>query len=274
METLDLSLDLIDPPLVVERRTLDTEGFRELVADIRDHGLIQAITVRPVANRFRVVAGYRRCEAARAAGLIVIRATIRDMTDAEELAARGRENAHRENPNAAEEGALFAAMQEGLGLTTARIADDVGKSYDYVAGRLELVRGPENIREAVMEGAVSFSVARELLRCAHPADRDNLLYHARRGGCTVALMRSWVHEAAVQRAAQPPTADPLAPVVSQGAPPVPMGVCEWHEKPVPLDSLLSFRVCTTCYQALLAFREDLKRQDAVAEREGAHVEGT
>ena len=262
MHTLTLSLDLIDPPLVLERAELHTPAFEDLVADVRARGLLQPIVVRPLEGRFRLVAGYRRTEAARQAGLLEVPAVVRELDDAEELAARFAENAHRENPSPVEEGALFAAMQEGLGFTAAAIAQRVTRSHAYVATRLELVRGPENVRDAVQAGEISFSVAHELLRCDHSADQAHLLHHAKAGGCTAVLMRGWVTDAARRRALQPAGADPAAAVVSAAAPPILTGLCDWHEKPVPLDGLLSFRVCNVCYQALLQLREHMKAQDA------------
>lgn len=269
MDTRTLSLDLIDAPLVQERAAVDGEEFRELVADVAARGILQPILVRPVDGRFRVAAGDRRRRAAIAAGLLEIPAVVHDLSDEDELAVRYRENAHRVNPNPVEEGALFAAMHEGLHLTAAGIAERVGKSAAYVGARLELVYGPPPVREAVLAGEISFSVARELLRCAHPTDLEHLLYHARRGGCTADLMRSWVAQAARTRAAQPAGTDPAAPVVSRDTPPVLLGVCEWHEGQVPLDGLLSYRVCAACYQALRNARDELKAQDAAAGGGGA-----
>lgn len=242
----------------------DGEAFAELVEDVRAHGLLQPLVLRAVDGRYRVAAGYRRWKAAKAAGLLEVPATIRAMDDTEELTTRFRENAHRENPNPVEEGVLFATMHEGLGLTPDAIAQRTGKSAPYVRARLALVQGPDGIRDAVLDGTISFSVALELLRCPHPKDQENLLGHARRGGCTAELMRAWIKDATRARAALGPGADPATAVVQPDTRPVLLGVCDWHEGQVPLDNLLSFRACGQCYQVLLALRERVKQDEQAA----------
>lgn len=264
METLSIPLDLIDPPLVVERVQLEANEFNELVEDVRARGILQPLILRALEGRYRVAAGYRRYMAAQRAGLLEVPAVVRAMDDTEELTTRYRENAHRVNLNPVEEGIMYATMHEGLGLTAAAIAQRTGKAPAYVGARLALVQGPEPIRDAVLDGTISFSVALELLRCPHPKDQENLLGHARRGGCTAELMRAWIKDATRARAALPEGTDPATVVVQADTRPVLLGVCEWHEQQVPLDSLLGFRVCNVCYQVLLQLRERVKQDELAA----------
>jgi len=271
METRSIPLDLIDPPLVLERVNAEGPDFQELVEDVRERGLLNPLLLRAIDGRYRVAAGFRRYRAAQAAGLLEVPAVVKAMDDAEELTTRARENLHRVNPNPVEEGILFATMHEGLGLTPDAIAVRVGKSRPYVAARLELVHGPEGIRDAVLDGSISYSVARELLRCPHPKDQENLLGHARRGGCTAELMRAWVQDATRMRAALPSGVDPATTVVQTDQRPVLTGICEWHEGQVALDQLLHLRVCGACYQVLLAIRERVKEDEAAAAAGGAHA---
>ena len=273
MDTQEVSLDLMDPPAVVERAQVAGEELNELVADVRARGLISPIVVRAVEGRFRVVAGYRRYLAAQAAGLLTVPTIVRAMDDAEELSLRYRENAHRVNPNPVEEGALLAAMQEGLGLTTPAIAERIGRSPRYVHARLALVHGPESVRDAVLGGDVSFAVAQELMRCQHAGDQAFLLGHAKSSGANATLVRQWVEDAGRRRAALPAGADREAPVVSASAPPIILGMCEWHRGQVPLDNLLRFGCCAQCYQYLVAIRDKLAADEAAAPGGVDHVEG-
>ncbi len=263
---LTLSPDQIDPPLIIAREQMDPARFEELVADVKAHGLEQPIIVTRHAGRFRLVDGYRRWQACQRAGMVEIPCVLKDLDEAGEVETLLRVALHREDFNPVEEGKMFAVMHEGLHLTVDGIAQQVGKSPSYVAARLAIVHGPEDVREALRTGEITLSVARELLRCQRDDDRDYFLGFAKGGGATADTVRRWITERALQRASTPAPPDPGA-IVSAAAPYQPiMGSCEWHRGAVPLDGTLSFRVCGQCYQALTALRDDMERQDR--EREG------
>jgi ParB/RepB/Spo0J family partition protein len=260
MQTVPLSLDLLDQPLIAIRQDMDPVRFQELVDDVRTHGLEQPIIVTPVNGRYRVVAGWRRTLACRQAGLLEVPCVVKALDEAGELETMLRENLHREDPNPVEEGALFATMHEGLHLTVSGIAIAVGKSVSYVAARMAIAHGPEDVREALRAGEISLSVARELLRLENDQDRDYLLHHAKSGGATSDTVRRWVSERLMARAA-----DAAAQTPSGAPPAVPeyqpiMGTCEWHKGQVPVDGTLSFRVCGDCYRFLTQVRDKMADQ--------------
>ncbi len=277
MHTVDISIDLIEPPAVVMRETIEGEAFDELVADIQENGLLQPLVVcqipkaaldwpaddprwnipegTPWPAHYRLIAGWRRLNACRRAGMLSVPCNVIETNELGEVRTMLRENLHRENPNAAEEGAMFAAMNETFHMTYEGIAQELKKSVGYVATRVALVRGPEEIRDAVRSGRISFSVGLELARCAHPADRERLLYHAQRGGCTAAVARMWVDEAEALRAIAPTWTDPAAPVVTEEAPPVILGACDFHEGQVPFNELVYPKMCAKCYTFVLACRD-------------------
>lgn len=286
MDVQRVPLDLIDPPLVVSRLQLETPAFEELVADIREHGitvpLLLAVyeTADPaplaripdegrvdtlrVTRRYRVVDGYRRYNAAKRLGLLEVPAIVQPADEQAELSTLMRVALHRADLTPVEEGVMFQAMHEGLHLTPQGIAEQVGKSRAYVEARMTLAAGDEAVVRAVQAGEVTFSVALELLRVEHPKDREWLLYHAVRGGCTTETMRGWVRDALVRRAAAPAGADPAAPVVSAAAPPVILGDCAWHDGKVPVVELRSLQVCADCYAFLLQTRNRVAAEPAAA----------
>ncbi len=257
MELRTISLDQLLPPVVVMREDMDTDQLRELVADIRAHGIEQPLIVTPFEGKFRVVAGYRRKLAAQLADLLEVPCVVKELDEAGEVETMLRENLHRENPNPVEEGKIFQVMHEGLHLTVEGIALRTNMSPSYVRSRMEIVTGPPDVREALRSGEISLSVARELLRASNDDDRQYCLYYARSGGATTDTVRRWVQERNLARlggiTGPAPTDAPsnVAPVGPL------MGNCEWHKGQVELDRTLSFRVCGDCYQALTKLRDEL-----------------
>ena len=101
------------------RQTFDAESLAELAASIREQGIIQPLLVRPLADRpghYQIVAGERRWRAARQAGLGQVPVHVREMSDAEVMAAALIENLQRENLNPMEEAQALQQLRETLKL--------------------------------------------------------------------------------------------------------------------------------------------------------------
>lgn len=277
METRSLAVDQILEPMIVVRENLETQEFLELVGDIKAHGVEVPIIVRPINGKYRVVDGYRRWRAARQAGLLEVPVEVRDMDDETEVMLLMRVALHRQDFTPLEEGKMFAVMHEGLHMTYPGIAKEVGKSVAYVATRLAVVRGPEDVRAALAAGDITLTVAEELLRVTHDGDRAYLLHWASTQGASGATVRGWVQERLTARAMQPAAPAPATAAEEYGTPPVAMGVCEWHNGPAALNDLLSLRVCTACFNQL----QDIKRrlqaayqqdEEATHAHTGAHAD--
>lgn len=273
MQVQNLSLDQLRPPVVIMRDDMDIDKLRELVADIKANGLEQPIIVTPFEDKYRVVAGWRRKLAAEQAGLLEVPCVIKEVDEAGEIWTMLRENLHREDPNPLDEGKMYAVAHEGLHMTVEGIALHVSKSPAYVRNRLALVRGPEDVREAVRAGQITFSVALEILRCNDERDRQYVLYHAALGGCTTDLARRWVDERNVARAAGQTGAAPTDAPTAGGTPATLQGRCDWHMGQVPLDGTLSFQLCGECYQWLTNRRDELLREASATEGGATHVAG-
>lgn len=273
MQITILSVDAIDEPLIVVREEIETEDYRDLIGDVRAHGVEVPIIVRAINGRFRVVDGYRRWRAARAAGLLEVPCEVRDMDDDEEIALLMRLALHRADFTDLEEGKMFATMHEGLHLTYEGIAERVGKSVGYVTDRLILIRGPLDVRLAVAAGEIGLSVALQLMRVVHQGDRQYLLYWARTQGYSVAEARRLVSERLTARAMEPVAPPPATAAEDYGTPPVATGLCEWHLGPAPLNGMISIHVCAPCHGQLAEIRERLRAQAIRGEAGGADVPG-
>lgn len=145
------------------RKNFDPEPFGELVASIKEYGLVQPIVVRPRGAGYELVAGERRWRAAKEAGLATIPSVIKRSTDAESLEIALIENLQREDLNAIEEATAYNQLIEGFDITQAELSTRVGKSRAAITNTLRLLQLPESIKRLITEGNISSGHARALL---------------------------------------------------------------------------------------------------------------
>src|SRR5579863_5354007 len=148
-------------PAQIERRAhFDKTALSELADSVKAHGVVQAILVRPKngGDTFEVVAGERRVLAARQAGLEVINATVRELTDEEVYKLQLIENLQREDLHELAEAEGYEALAK-LGYSIEQMAADVGKSKSTVRARMKLLALDPASRQAMYRGELSASVA-------------------------------------------------------------------------------------------------------------------
>lgn len=163
-ESVRLSINEIEPNHDQPRKNFKPEALSELSESIKEHGILQPLLVRPLADgSYRLVAGERRYRAARMAGLTEVPVTIREMTDEEESIFALIENLHREDLNIIEEAEGIKTLIDTFGLTQEEAAKRVGKSREAVTNILRLLKLPEDISEYVKQGKISMGHARALL---------------------------------------------------------------------------------------------------------------
>lgn len=170
-----LSVDEIEPNREQPRKTFDETALAELSDSIREHGVIQPLLVRPMADgSYRLVAGERRYRAARMAGLTEVPVTIREMSDEEESIFALIENLQREDLNAIEEAEGLKRLIDSFGLTQEQAAARVGKSRTAVTNSLRLLNLPAEIAALVKDGKVSMGHARALLSVADATELSRI----------------------------------------------------------------------------------------------------
>jgi ParB family chromosome partitioning protein len=145
------------------RKQMDDKAMAELVASIREFGIVQPVVVRPVGAGYELVVGERRWRAAQQAGLKSIPAIVRSSTSTESLEMALIENLQREDLNAIEEGLAYRQLIEDFGISQNEIAKRVGKDRATVANTLRLLQLPAEIQRMVIDGEVTSGHARSLL---------------------------------------------------------------------------------------------------------------
>ncbi|MBN1585264.1 ParB/RepB/Spo0J family partition protein [Candidatus Uhrbacteria bacterium] len=139
--------------------------LEELTDSIREHGIIQPLTVTPNADgTYELIAGERRLRAAKMAGLESVPVMVRQSVgNRERLILALIENIQREDLNPVEEAAAYDRMSREFGMKQEDIAKKVGKARSTVANTLRLLELPSEIREAISEGVVAAGTARAIL---------------------------------------------------------------------------------------------------------------
>jgi len=160
---LQVPLEKIRAGSLQPRKSFPPEAFSELVASVREKGVLQPVLLRPTQDGFELVAGERRFRAAESAGLSQIPALVRKLSDREALEVALVENVQRTDLNAIELAEGYHRLQRDFSLSQEQIAERVGKDRATVSNTLRLLRLPAPVRQAVVEGSLSAGHARALL---------------------------------------------------------------------------------------------------------------
>ncbi len=167
----EVSIELLRRNPDQPRRHFDEAELDELSASIREHGVLQAILVRPApgaSGEFQIVAGERRWRAAQRANLSTVPVLIRDLTDAEVAEISIVENVQRADLNPLEEAMGYKALLDRFGRTQETVAKTVGKSRSHVANALRLLNLPESVRDHLSTGRLSAGHARAIASSPDP----------------------------------------------------------------------------------------------------------
>lgn len=183
--TAEIPLTKLAPNPFQPRQSMDPEEFASLVDSIRLHGVLQPIVVRPLRDKFEVVAGERRWRAAEAAGLEAIPAVIMSLTDQEALELALVENLQREDLNSIQRARAYQRLLDEFGLTQEQVAGRVGKSQPSVANALRLLNLPLQIQAAIEAGRISEGHARAILALGAEADMLRLWQRVEQRGLSV-----------------------------------------------------------------------------------------
>jgi ParB family chromosome partitioning protein len=164
-----LPLALMQAGAFQPRRSILQQPLEELAASIKANGVIQPIVVRPLlggavgAARYEIVAGERRWQAAKLAGLADIPVIVRELTDSQSVAVALIENIQREELTPAEEARALQRLTEEFALTHAEVAEAVGRSRAAVSNLIRLLDLPAEVVALIDSKALSMGHARALL---------------------------------------------------------------------------------------------------------------
>jgi ParB family chromosome partitioning protein len=170
-ELLHIPVDQIDPNPFQPRRQFDPSEIAALADSLRQHGMLQPVLVRPVADRFQLIAGERRLRASIDAQLHEIPARVMDLDDQRVSELAMVENLQREDLNAIEKATAFRNYIETYGGTHEELASRLGLDRSTVSNMVRLLDLPAEVQEAVRQKKISPGHARALLALNDPAQQ-------------------------------------------------------------------------------------------------------
>ena len=165
MPVFSCGIEELQPNRYQPRKNFHDENQKQLVASIKNSGIIQPLIVRKFGNSYEIIAGERRWRAAQAAGLKDVPIVIREATDMQAAEMSLIENIQREELNPLEEAAAYITLNEKFSLSQEEISFRVGKDRSTITNTIRLLKLPAKIKAALTEKKISAGHARCLLAC-------------------------------------------------------------------------------------------------------------
>ena len=180
----EVGVDRLQPGRYQPRGHVRDESLAELAESIREQGILQPLIVRAVpggpyaadAKPYEIVAGERRWRAAQLAGLATVPVIVRELDDRTALAVALIENLQREDLNPIDQARSMLRLVEEFDMTHDAIAKALGRSRASVTNFLRLLDLADDVKDAMVHGAIDMGHARALL----PLDRERQVAMARR----------------------------------------------------------------------------------------------
>jgi ParB family chromosome partitioning protein len=263
-----IDVERITPNPEQPRLAFDPAALDELSASIKEHGVLQPILVRPLAdNEFQLIAGERRWRASKAAGLDTIPALVEDIDDDTALEISIIENLQREDLSPLDEAAMYDRMVRDHGYSVRRLAQKLGKDKGYLENRLRLADAPPEIRELVSLRKDTLSAAYELMRVDDQRKRKKLADQVARGELTLAKLHEKIEgrprrAAVAETATDEPAADAATDGTADEAEAAWTGRARQSAGPIREDALISAK--QQLADAVEEFLEVLRGSDVVS----------
>ena len=189
-----LPVSAISPNPAQPRKIFAQDGLEELAASIREHGVLQPLSVRRVGLGYELVSGERRLRASKLAGLEEVPCILVSVDGQESSLLALVENLQRRDLDFVEEAAALSALIQTYHLSQEEAARRIGKSQSAVANKLRLLRLPPAALTVLREHGCTERHARALLRLDDPAVQEEVARYVAQEGLTVARTEQYVEE--------------------------------------------------------------------------------
>lgn len=169
-----VSIEIIHPNPKQPRTHFNETELEELSESIREHGVLQPLLVRKKGDEFEIIAGERRYQASKIAGLSELPVIIKDVDDQKMLELALIENLQRSDLNPIEEAKGYCQLIKASGMTQEALSKAVSKSRSAITNSLRLLDLPERVQELLFEGKLTAGHARAILAVPFEEQRIKL----------------------------------------------------------------------------------------------------
>ena len=170
----EIPVEKICPNPNQPRTEFDDEGIDELAASIEKQGLLQPIVVRPLGDKYEIIAGERRWQACKKLGKEAIPATVLQVDSSKSFELALIENLQRINLNPVEEARGYKELIAVTGMSQTQVAEAVSKSRVYITNALRLLELPEPVLTYLYQGSITSGHARAILSVPDDEKRQRL----------------------------------------------------------------------------------------------------
>ena len=202
-----LPIRSIRPNPAQPRKVFHPDALEELADSIRQHGILQPLSVRRVGTAYELIAGERRLRAARQAGLTEVPCIVMSMDDRESGMAAMIENLQRQDLDFIEEAVGISRLMSGFSMSQEQVARLLGKSQSAVANKLRILRHSEGILQALREAELTERHARALLKLRSDEEKRAAIAEIARQGMSVARAEKYIEQLLSERGGQPARAN-------------------------------------------------------------------
>ncbi len=190
----EIDVGLIDANPHQPRGAMDPVTLQELAASIKVSGVLQPVILKPVDGRYQLVAGHRRTEAARLAGLAKIPALLRhDSTEAQQAEWALIENIQRQDLNPIERAKAYRSYVDTFHLTHAQAAERLGEDRATISNFLRLLDLNAGVQDLVARGLLSAGHAKVLAGVTEAGRQDALANRAVAEGLSVRKLEELIN---------------------------------------------------------------------------------
>lgn len=170
-----LKLEDIIPNRLQPRTEFDEEKLNELAESIKQYGIINPLLVRPVGNKYEIIAGERRYKASKLVGLTRVPVIITNMDDNTSAEVAVIENIQRQDLSALEEAKSYRKLLDQNNITQEELAQKMSKSQSTIANKMRLLNLCDEVQEALENNKISERHARALLQLKDINDQREVL---------------------------------------------------------------------------------------------------